>query len=314
MASSWEARAVEWSRNWASFGRMDDPLVSLFGDGARMIPLAFASAGVWLLLQKLTVPVCMVLAPSFVRSVKEVAIAKSIAKKRAKSSTRAATAALNDLGVRGVAFVFSCVASYGAVKLTFADPPPSFEQDMFFAATPESTFYCAVAAGYFLWDLPMCLAYGYGFGFLLHAVSALLAEIIALHPLLQPVMSWAHLFELSTPFLNARLLMIACGRTKSLFFRLCEATFFFTFFAVRIVYGYFKSWGFITYTARDLLSDSSLIRNAGGTRLVVMAWTAITISTTLCVLNAFWGFGIVKLGLGIGSKAKVKVAPTKRKD
>jgi len=315
---------VEWSSRLARFGRMDDFIVSFLGEGTRLLPIICASAGVWLLVQKLTVPVAHRIFPSYVASVRAVAMAKATEKQK-KTEARggggelqqqqhnnkeiglvAASAALDDLSIRCTAMIFSCVASYGAMKLTL-NPPPNFEQDLFFASSPQSSFYCAVAAGYFLWDLPVCLTRGYGAGFLVHAVGALGAELITLQPVCQPVMSWAHLFELSTPFLNARLMMIASGHTKSALFRICEMSFFLVFFATRIAYGLPKSWDFISRTFRDVFGGASSLAAIGGARSVTLALTACGISSVMCVLNAYWFAKIVKVGFGLqGRSTKAK--------
>jgi len=307
MAFGLERAVVEWSRGLAAhLGAVDVRIVNIFGEGVQMLPLVIVSTLCWFVVQFSVVPLCNLLAPSFVDAVKGIAEAKARRTKQAdKTPAVMARSMMNDLGVRTVALVFSCVASYGAIKLALY-PPPMFDQDMFFAAAPEALFYCAVAAGYFVWDVPVSLYHRYGAGFLLHAVSCLIVECIAIHPLMQPVMSWAHLYELSTPFLNVRLMMIASGHTKGRIFKACEMSFCIVFFLTRIVYGYYKSWGFVTHAVADLLSDKSLIAKQGPL-YVPMAWLAVSICTLLAFLNTFWFSRIAMLGLG-GSSKKRKTA------
>jgi hypothetical protein len=296
MERSFEAAAVEWSRSLGLF--KGTPVVELLGEGADVLPIVFASALTWFVMQMLYLPICRIAAPSFVSAV------ETVAKGKAKGSVDIAIRdAHRDVGVRICALVFSTWLSYGAIRLNL-DTPPQFVEDPHFSSSPYATFFCAVAAGYFVWDLPVCLIYGYGPGFLLHAVGCLFVELVALHPFNQVVMNFSHLFELSTPFMNFRILMISSGHTNSMLFSICEVCFCLSFLVVRIFYGYYKTYGFVARVATDLLSDQSQIAIRKGAAFVPIAWASCIMAVVLCMLNGFWLVKIVKMATGANKPKK----------
>jgi len=299
MAPGLEEAAVAWSRSLNLFSGA----AAVLGEGAGVLPLILISASIWLAVQFSMVPLLRLVAPSYVQAVERVASEK------AKESNRetpevAVKSAMNDIGVRSCAFIFSTILSYGALVLTL-NPPPEFVKDPDFGSTAYATFYCALAAGYFVWDLPITVIFGYGGGFLMHAIGCLSVEVIGLHPFAQDVVTFAHLFELSTPFLNARLLMIASGHTNSVFFKFCEAGFALVFFCVRILYGFAKSFAFARRVVVDLLSGDTQVVARKGAAFVPIAVLAVVLCVALCGLNAFWFSKIIKMATGKkGSKHK----------
>lgn len=295
MAASYERAAVEWSRGLQCCGRARP----LLGEGAEVLPIVLCAALAWLLLQLLAVPLGRAVAPQFVQSVRDTAWSKARSKSHAlagdpaEEMLAAERAALADVGVRAAALAFSCYACFGSARLLLV-PPESFGADPLFASDPVAQYYCAVAAGYFVWDVPVCIWYGYGPAFVVHAVTMLLVEFTALHPFYQSIMTTAHLFELSTPFLNFRQFCIASGRTDSRLFLASNVAFSLTFFFVRIVYGYPISFQFVYRVVSDLGGGSSQILERKGVLFVPAAWFSVCMCCALCVLNGFWFSQIVQ--------------------
>lgn len=291
MTELFARKAVEWSRSLELFG--DTPRVIL-GEGAGLIPLIFVSAFGWLVVQMLAVPIYRIFIPDFVRDV------ETVARRRAEESKKqqpevAVKQARNDTAVRTVALVFSLFISQGSLALTW-NPPQEVIADPDFGSSPQGSFYCAIAAGYFAWDIPITVFYGYGPGFMFHALAGLVLEMVGIHPFSQVVMSWANLFELSTPFLNMRMLLISSGRTGSLLFKFCERAFAAVFLFIRIIFGVYKAWEFISHVTVDLLSNESVIIRAKGQHFTIVAWTSVVLCFCMNVLNFYWFSKIVNLG------------------
>lgn len=300
---------MEWSRG---LGLFRGTVAEHLGEGAEVLPIVLISALGCLLVQHLVLPLFELLAPSYLKAVRDQAKAKaqrpgSDSETDGKLDSRACRAeseALTDIGVRFVALLFSAFVSYGALRLTF-DPPPQFESNPISSSSPYAVFYCAVAAGYFLWDVVITVYYRYGGQFLTHAVAMLLVELIALHPFNQFVMSFSHLFELSSFPLNVRNLLIAGGRTRSSFFSWNEMAFGLSFFCVRIVYGYYKSFEYVTTNVRFLLGSESLISKHKGPFFVPVAWLSIALCLSLCSLNGFWFWLMVRKKIS-GGRGRTK--------
>jgi len=277
-------------------------LLDYLGGGTEVLHIVFLSALVWWAVQLLAVPFYSAVMPSYIRDVK--AIARAKAKDSSEEAAIAAeTETLADISVRTVAMVFSMVVSYGAVRLTL-DPPPQFEQEPFAASSPFATFYCAIAAGYFVWDVVVTVYYGYGAQFLGHAVVMLMVELIALHPFNQYIMSFSHLFEISTSFMNWRHLMLVGGRQKSIFFAPVELIFGLVFMSIRILYGYTKSFLYVKDQMVGIYGQGAAIVKAKGEMFVPVAWLTVALCISLCALNGYWFWLIAQKAMGGGKVPK----------
>lgn len=294
--AAFEERAVEWSRNL----HCCDGASVFLGEGAHLLPITAILIVFWFAAQHSVVPVLRLVHPAFVEAVRKVAREK--AKDKPEKAERDA---LRDVGVRAVALIFAVIMSYSALVLR-ASPPREWEKEPDFAGTPFASFYCAVSVGYFVWDLYVTVVYGYGGGFLFHAIGGLAVEAIALHPYAQEITSFAHLFELSTPFLNLRLLLISSGWTSSLFFKICENGFGITFLVFRILFGWAVSFAFVKRVVLDLSQgNASRVVLQKGSAFVPVAILAVTLCVTLGMLNGFWFLKIVRMAKKSG-KPKTK--------
>ena len=108
-------------------------------------------------------------------------------------------------------------------------------------ATSDASYTCIVlAAGYFLYDVFICITrfQENGFAFSLHAVVCCFAYCTAivtghLHHVGAGFLMW----EFSTPFLYVRWVMLKAGLGNSKMMPVANYAFVLAFFACRIVYG-----------------------------------------------------------------------------
>ncbi|CCE93930.1 Tda4p TDEL_0H00710 [Torulaspora delbrueckii] len=104
----------------------------------------------------------------------------------------------------------------------------------------------ALAVGYFLWDLFICMRYYslYGFEFLAHALSSLYVFTLGLKPFCQSWIGKFLLFEASTPFVNNNwfIAQLSKSSSKSIvpeWFNIVNGVLLLgTFFSVRILWGF----------------------------------------------------------------------------
>lgn len=109
-----------------------------------------------------------------------------------------------------------------------------------------ASFVSAITAGYFLWDIYVCLKYYklFGVGFLFHAVAALCIIGLTLRPVCQAWVGRFLLFEASTPFVNINwyITQLARGSTRPVvptwFNVLNGILLILVFFLVRLVWGF----------------------------------------------------------------------------
>lgn len=81
-----------------------------------------------------------------------------------------------------------------------------------FAESPRAMLAFAIATGYFLWDVKLCLSEKkLNVGFTLHACLCFLVYLFGQFPFLNYYGCFFLLFEASTPFLNARKILLLTG-------------------------------------------------------------------------------------------------------
>ncbi|KAL6706489.1 hypothetical protein ACN47E_005428 [Coniothyrium glycines] len=109
--------------------------------------------------------------------------------------------------------------------------------------TPASGMVQGFAAGYFLWDLQVCLQYFSvcGPGALLHAIGALAITCIGFKPFGNYYGLSFILYELSTPFLNVHWFCDKLNRTGSKLQLYNGIALLLTFFGCRIIWGTYQS-------------------------------------------------------------------------
>ena len=140
-------------------------------------------------------------------------------------------------------------------------------------------------------DTFICIKHGWGFGYTMHGVLCAGCYLIVMHPYVHYHGTLFLLFELSTPFLHARGLLIDLKHTKTALFPAINYIFAFVFFAVRICWGLPFSWRTITKPLiADIMSGSPLEQ---GVPLFKPAYILIGMNG-LNFLNCMWFFQMVR--------------------
>ncbi|KAI3431524.1 hypothetical protein D9Q98_004574 [Chlorella vulgaris] len=158
-----------------------------------------------------------------------------------------------------------------------------------------------VASGYFVYDLIICLMKlnDNGFAFLIHAVVCFTVFTVAafkgvLHYYGAAFLMW----ELSTPLMYARWLMLKAGWAHTDAFLYISIAFMAVFFACRNVWGPIMTLAFWRDSALQLASASPVLPPAA-------IWTIRVMCIALNLLNAYW-FGQMVLIAVKGSRGQPK--------
>lgn len=158
------------------------------------------------------------------------------------------------------------------------------------AYTPYSGFVCAMALGYFVWDSYVCLRYIklFGPGFLVHGLAAGFVFMQALRPY---ALKWAPIFlffEASTPFLNVHWFTshLPAGLIPSWAELLNGVCLLFTFFSVRIVWGFYYAFRF---------AQEAFFHDTERIQPVWIPLTMLGSNLALDVLNVYWFSKMLKL-------------------
>ncbi|QLL33751.1 hypothetical protein HG536_0F00760 [Torulaspora globosa] len=150
----------------------------------------------------------------------------------------------------------------------------------------------ALAVGYFLWDLLVCVRHFnlYGFEFLAHAASSLYVFMLSLKPFCQAWVPKFLLFEASTPFVNNNwfIAQLSRGASKPVVPMWVNALngllLLVTFFSVRIL------WGFVGVSI--LAFQMWKVRTA---LPVIQSAILCALNMILNTLNLFWFYKMLKL-------------------
>lgn len=155
-------------------------------------------------------------------------------------------------------------------------------------STPFGSMVISVTAGYFVWDLLMCLKYFdlFGIGFLLHAIAAMYAFCCGFVPYCQPWAAAFLSFELSTPFVNMNWFASRMpeGTFSDKFVVINGLLLIVVFFVVRIVWGLYA----VVQLAKDMtwsLDQVSIFAPA----------TILAMNFALNTLNIFWFYKMVRI-------------------
>ncbi|EJT41597.1 TDA4-like protein [Saccharomyces kudriavzevii IFO 1802] len=107
-----------------------------------------------------------------------------------------------------------------------------------------SSMVSSLSAGYFIWDLTMCMRHFklYGIEFTGHAVGSVYVMLLSLRPFCQPWIGRFLIYEASTPFVNINWFIMQCNaKSKNcipLWFNVVNGLLLMTvFFVVRICWG-----------------------------------------------------------------------------
>lgn len=238
----------------------------------RDVPLVVLSAIGWTALHLVT--------PSLIRSLRPSWLTDIDVKKH------------DELYLTVMGFVHSLVICYLSIQALLHEVPNAdFMKDPTYTYSPYCQLCIIVAAGYFLWDLGACIVYSYGAAFLFHAVTCLSLYLIALHGFVHLAAPCFLLFELSTPFLHIRWLLISLKQTASLAFKIVNPIFGLTFVLVRILIGYPMSVMLVIWPIGNDLWAGAYPDNG------VATWQATVMlvgMTLLDVINGYWLYAMVQ--------------------
>lgn len=175
--------------------------------------------------------------------------------------------------------------------------------------------YCSMvtslSAGYFIWDLMVCLKYFniYGFQYLIHAVFALSASLIPLLPVCQVWVPKFLLYEASTPFVNINwfiMQMLVPSKNSNLkpakvpaWLNLINGILLMViFFFVRILWGNLAQFIYF-YQMYKYRSDMTTLK----ARLSVVLGS---VTLVLNSLNVFWFSKMVKIAKKLANSSNGK--------
>lgn len=102
---------------------------------------------------------------------------------------------------------------------------------------PVAQRIAAMTAGWFVYDVYICIQEGWGAAFIGHGVGGLLVYIGALQPVYHLMGMACLLYEASTPFLHWRSWLITNKMTDKVAFQVANVLFALVFLGVRIVIG-----------------------------------------------------------------------------
>lgn len=158
------------------------------------------------------------------------------------------------------------------------------------AYTPYAGFVCSMALGYFIWDSYVCLRYIklFGPGFLVHGLSAAVVFGQSFRPYAMKHAPIFLFFEASTPFLNVHWFVthLPAGLIPSWLELLNGVCLLFTFFSVRIVWGFYYAG---VFALDALYYDTSELQPLWVPLLMLGS------NLTLDTLNVYWFSKMLKL-------------------
>ncbi|KAL9535512.1 hypothetical protein SMMN14_00310 [Sphaerulina musiva] len=127
----------------------------------------------------------------------------------------------------------------------------------------------SLALGYFLWDLYMCVRHVhiFGWGMVAHAVASSAMFTLGFRPFIHFYCPVFLLHELSTPFLNVHWFCDKLGLTGSIYQAVNGGFLIVTFFACRLVWGAYGSWGVSQDIYRAIFSDSYITSDASSEKI-----------------------------------------------
>ncbi|KAL4246088.1 TLC domain-containing [Abortiporus biennis] len=135
----------------------------------------------------------------------------------------------------------------------------------------------AIAIGYFIWDTVDAIVNFIDLGFVIHGLSCMVLYSLTFKPFLGYYSPRFLLWELSTPFLNIHWFLDKLNMTGSTIQYVNGVFLLSTFFGVRIVYGWYCTWGFFHALA-----------NAWGKVHPAIIITLFLGNLTLSSLNIIW--------------------------
>ncbi|EFN53962.1 hypothetical protein CHLNCDRAFT_53483 [Chlorella variabilis] len=213
--------------------------------------------------------------------------------------TKEARRFLSQLAAKLVGMVFLSAIFPLAFAVLLGEP--ALRAAPFVGTSPTSQRMVEVASGYFLYDIVLCmLKYSdNGFEFLLHAVvCSCVYTIAAMRGVMHYYGAAFLMWELSTPAMYTRWLMLKAGLGSSAAMPLVNAAFMLAFFGCRVVWGPIMTVEFWRDSAGQLLAASPALPPAA-------IWVVRVMSIALNLLNYYWFATMVKLAVKGKTKTKV---------
>lgn len=157
-----------------------------------------------------------------------------------------------------------------------------------FGYTPYGGLVASLTCGYFIWDVIICVQHYkmFGMGFLMHAFAALYVFLLSFKPFCQPWIPGFLIFELSTPFVNINwfLSRLPAGFAPGWMVVVNGLLLMFTFFSVRIVWGFYAIW----LVAKDLFHERDNLA-------IWLPCSVIILNFGLNMLNVYWFVKMVQI-------------------
>lgn len=238
----------------------------------RSLPWAVVSMMVWWVVFWLANPVVQALSPSWHRAIDQTKH--------------------KDLSARVVGLVHALVCCPVAIiALMQAWQDPAFMTEPLFNYNPYSQLAIMLSCGYFMWDVAVCIIYGWGYAFLFHGATCACLYLMASNSFLHLAAPFFLLFEMSTPFLHVRWLLIQLKMTDTMLFKFVNLGFAGMFFLARLVVGLPVSWLLVIKPCTAAIAAGRFVE------LGVPAWhgyAEVGGMAALDVLNVFWFAQMVK--------------------
>lgn len=181
-----------------------------------------------------------------------------------------------------------------AVYNLMVDSP--IQQDKMFGFSPGATITLMFTCGYFLSDTIEIVRFCFRrrILFLIHHIASFFTLSLGAIPINQYWAMWFLLFELSTPFMILRWMMIKRGYTKTWTFHAAEIAFAISFFGIRIFGGVWSSYMFVSSMIDLIQCDAPdpvrypLYKPEYGIPRVTLIATCIS-NVIFNLLNLYWG-------------------------
>lgn len=232
----------------------------------RSLPYALLSAFTWMMVHCLASPAINMFAPSWHKII---------------DSSKHDVLHVRVVGI--IHAIVICVCSTNAIIHNWNDA--AFLADSLFNFSAASQIPIVIAAGYFIWDLGICIYYGWGIAFMFHGAMCCTLYFIAMGSFVHLAAPVFLLFELSTPSLHLRWLLIQLKAADTTFFKVVNLSFAGLFFLVRLVAGLPLSYILVIEPSNSAIFSG---RMAAMGVPVWHAWLNVVGMVLLDCLNVFW--------------------------
>lgn len=204
---------------------------------------------------------------------------------------------------RTIAFIHGLITAVLAVYGLFFASDGARLFGNHYSSTELTTFLSLFSSTYFVWDIFVVtqdsryVAIGETISYYVHAIACFCVMTASLRPFIHHMLLTVLIFEVSTPFVHIRRVMIATGNGSGPLYTIVQLLFAGLFFGSRIVFGYPACYKW----AQQMLE----LVDAGAAHSVPIIYMYLTLCTVICLLNAYW-FYLMLSGVIAPKKRKVK--------